>query len=98
MPAGSVRDARSGVPGGVRQQQRIDMKLRERAPPLRVMVRIKQQRLVRWARQPGVRLNLLIQLPRAPAGIAECENAFPGAAALGDDLEDVQAGGQSKLL
>lgn len=33
----------SGVPGGVRQQQRIDVELGESAPPFRVVLRVEQQ-------------------------------------------------------
>ena len=58
------------VTSSARQQQRIDLELAERTAPLCVVVAIEHDGLIGWHRQPGILLDLRIELARPPAGIA----------------------------
>ena len=84
----------SRVPGGARQQQRIDVELAQRAAPLRVVVAVEHDGLVGRHRQPRILLDLGIELARSPAGIAQRQQTLARSVALGDRLQHVEAGGQ----
>ena len=66
------------MPGGAREQRRVDLQLGHGLEPFAVMALVEQQRLVRGHRQPGIGLDLGFQLARAPAGIAEGQQALRG--------------------
>src|SRR5262249_60815380 len=48
--------------------------------------------------QPAVMLDLVLELPRLPAGITERENRALGSVAAGDRLENVERGGEANAL
>ena len=61
----------------------VDADLADRAFPLVVEVGVEHQGFVRRYREPAVGLDLGIELPGSPAGIAQRQQAVPRAAAGG---------------
>src|SRR6185312_15685059 len=83
------------VPRIVRQHADIDADLGERAGVFLVDVVTEDEIGIGVAMQPAIALDLVLELARAPTGIAEREDGVPGALAVGDRLEDIDGRGQA---
>src|SRR5438552_8399016 len=82
------------VPGVVRQHARIDADLAQRAGVFFLDV-AEDQILVGIAMQPAIALDFVLQLPRRPAGITECQDGVLRPRTLGNRLEDIDGRGQA---
>src|SRR5215831_3417174 len=75
QPARNPRAAPSGVAGVGGQEVEVNADLVQRALPLVVERVVEQQLFIGGNGQPGIGLQLGIELPRTPAGIAESQDA-----------------------
>ena len=91
----AIRGRRSRVPDFARQQAEIDADLADAAFPLVGQLVVEDQLVVGRHAQPGVGLDLRVELARAPAGIAEGEQAALRALAGGDVAQDVERRGEA---
>src|SRR5262249_607868 len=85
---------RSGVPGLAREHAEIDADLLQRLGVLAADILAEDQIGVGSAMQPTIVLDLVLQLARSPAGIAECEDRAVRSLPARDRLENVE--GSSK--
>src|SRR6476646_10452893 len=92
------KPAASRGSGTVDQSPGSDADLAERAIIFAVDFRIENQLWVGRAMQPAIGLDLALELPGRPPGIAECEQRLVGAGALGDVAQDVDGGGEAHAL
>src|SRR5688572_33167829 len=76
----------SGVPGLVRQHAGIDADLAQRALVFFIDVVAEYQLRVGVAMQPAIVLDLVLELARRPAGIAQRQDRVLRSGALGDRL------------
>src|SRR5690606_11067886 len=79
----------SGVAGVADEVRWVDADLVEGTLVLLIEVAVEQQVEVGWAVQPAVGLDLVLQLPRAPAGIPQRQHRPARPLAAGDGLQDV---------
>src|SRR5262249_9853188 len=80
----------SGVPGLARQHAEVDADLLQGATIFAVGVLAEDQLAIGRAMQPAVMLDLVLELSRFPAGVAEREDRALGSLPAGDRLEDVE--------
>src|SRR6266536_5661470 len=86
------------VPGLVRQCAEIDPDLAQRALVLLADIVAENQVRIGIAVQPTIVLDLVFQLTRRPAGIAQRQDRVLRPRALGDRLEDVDGGRQADAV
>src|SRR5262245_58949886 len=87
--------APSGVAGLGREHAEMNADLLQRLVVLAVGVAAEDQLGIGGAMQPAVMLDLVLELARRPAGIAEREDRALRSVAAGDRLEDVERGGEA---
>src|SRR5205085_1923248 len=77
-----------------RQEPRVDPGALEPRGPAAVDVAVVEERVAARGCEPAVAAQLLLELARAPAGIAKRGDPALRAASGGDGAEDVEGGGQ----
>src|SRR4051794_12940743 len=85
----------SGVAGVARQHAERDADLLERLLVFLVGVLAEDQLRIGRTMQPPVLLNLVLELSRRPAGVAQGEQRAGRAIAAGYGLENVERGGEA---
>ena len=90
-----LRPVSSRVPGVVRQHSGIDADLAQRAGVFFLDIAAEDQILVGIAMQPAIALDFVLQLPRRPAGITECQDGVLRPRAPGDRLQNIDGRGQA---
>src|ERR1044072_6004062 len=80
------------------QQPRIDSRRLERGRPARVDVAGVEQRFVAGSGEPAVPGELLLELVRAPAGIAQRRDPAARPLPFRDRLQDVDRAGEHPAL
>src|SRR5262252_7973645 len=86
------------VPALARELAEVDADLAHRALVLRVGVAAEDQLLVGIAVEPAVLGDLVLELARRPARIAEREHGALRARALRDRLQDVERRGKADAV
>src|SRR5581483_8199458 len=92
-----IASSLSSVPRFAGEAVDGDADLADGALPLVVEVGIEEQPLVGRHAEPAIGLDLVVELPWTPAGIAQRQQALPRAAAAGDVAQDIEAGGQCDI-
>src|SRR6266487_1731769 len=88
----------SGVPGLAREHAEIDADLLQRLGVFAADILAEDQLGIGGAVQPAVMLDLVLELARSPAGIAERKDRAARPVAARDRLEDVERGGETDAL
>src|SRR5262245_14376069 len=91
----AARGKGSGVPGLGRQHAQIDADLLEGFLVLAVGVLAEDQLGIGRAMQPSVLVDLVFELARRPAGIAERQYRLLRTVAARNRLEDIERGGEA---
>ncbi len=91
-------ETNSRVSGLVRQHAGIDADLAQRAQVFLVDIVAEDQVRIGVAVQPAIVLDLVLELARRPAGIAQRQDRVLRSGALGDRLEDVHRRGQADAV
>src|SRR5687768_595571 len=91
--ASMVRAARSGMSRCVLQPGEVHAEQLERRRQALLGRRVENDAVARFHRKPGVLRQLVLELPRRPAGVAQRHQDLLGPLAAPDRLEDVLGGG-----
>src|SRR3954470_9312785 len=89
---------RSGVADVARQHAGTDAELLHRAIVLRTDVGAEDQLGVGAAMQPAIMLQLVFELARRPAGVAERQDRARRSGATGDRFQNIERGGEADAL
>src|SRR3954471_21001131 len=87
----------SGVSRFVGQHARIDADLAQRARIFFLDGAAEHEVRVGRAVQPAIVLDLALELPRSPAGIAQRQDGVAGTRALGDRLQDIDGRSETNV-
>src|SRR5262245_57258910 len=101
MKGDAARDRhaqRSRVPGLAREHAENDADLLQRLGVFAADILAEDQLGIGGAMQPAIVLDLVLQLARRPAGIAEREDRAARSLSACDRLENVERGGQADAL
>src|SRR2546421_7802056 len=93
--ARTVRPRASGMSCFVLQPREIEAEELHRLGQALFGRNVEEDRVLRFDRQPRVLRELLLELPRRPAGIAERHQHARGTFAAADRFEDVFRGGEA---
>jgi diguanylate cyclase (GGDEF)-like protein/PAS domain S-box-containing protein len=88
----------SGVPGFARKHAEVDAEFPQRLAVFGLVVAAEDQFGIGRAMQPAIFLDLVLELPRRPARIAEREHGRERSVAARDRLEDIERRGEADAL
>src|SRR3954467_4198155 len=89
---------RSRVPGLARELAELDAELAHRLLVLALDIGAEDQFRVGIAVEPAVVGDLVLELPRRPAGVTEREHRAARPLALRDRLQDIERGGEADAV
>src|SRR5947207_1341695 len=93
--ARTVREARSGMPGFVLQPREVEAQELHGGRQALVRWHVEEDGVARLDGEPGVLRELVLELPRRPAGVTERHEHARGAFAAADGFENVLRGGEA---
>src|SRR3954452_21237628 len=93
-----ARNDRSRVPGLARELAQLDPELAHRLLVFALDVGAEDQFRIGFAIEPAVLGDLVLELPRRPAGVAERQHRATRPLALRDRLQDIERGGEADAV